>query len=88
MIGGKAGKILKLVQTGFLVETAQPMLVGKMIKETFELPVIKTTVTFTGVVVSTYDQASKKIAEVTFKEIDPKSKKNIIDFLTKIRQTS
>jgi hypothetical protein len=87
--GPAQGKILKLTQTGFLIELATQFLqAGDKIEVTFETPVQHKTVKESCVVIKLYNQhrGSKEggvqhIAEIHFKPLTHEGKTAITNFL-------
>lgn len=96
-LGGSSGKILKLAATGFLVETVLPLKVNTVYTSLFNLPVVNWQISFSGVVVKTYDRfrgqlgessSNLKLAEINFKSISPDGLEKINQFLRKIGQAN
>jgi hypothetical protein len=87
------GDIVKLVLKGFMVDTRGKVLtVGSVLQVTFELPVLRATVTQNVKVVKTFDRANPKthaidrIAECHFTVLSDQQETHIYEFLQAIRQ--
>lgn len=88
------GRIVKLVEIGFLMEHEFPIKVHQLFDFTFNLPVQRTPLSGQGVVVKTHDQfrgelgkdKNYHIAELHFKDLHPQKLYAITQFLKAIKQ--
>lgn len=92
---GQQGQIVKVISSGFLVRTKQPLSVGEQISGDFVLPVLNVKIQFQGVVMKTHDQfvgklgasdENLKLAEVGFRKISVGAGEKIKMFCAKIGQ--
>jgi hypothetical protein len=80
-----SGQILKLTPRGFLIEAAVPALkTGDKFTITFELPVLRTVVTDTCVVVKLYTSPGSQVLEGHFQSLSADGERAIMRFLASI----
>jgi hypothetical protein len=92
--GTIAGKIVKLTQVGFLVETEKALSPGQQFTIQFELPVMVTPIAAVGVVVKVYSRyggvpgqsKSHALNEIHFKSLSDDQSQRIYHFLSTIKQ--
>ena len=88
------GRIPKLTNVGFLVETERPLTLGTQLSITFVLPVLNKNIQATGVVIKTYaryggepgKEKSSMLNEIHFKTILEEDRVAVTKFLVTIRQ--
>ena len=92
--GPMQGKIVKLTQVGFLVETEKGLGLGQQFTLLFELPVMVVPITVVGVVVKVYSRyggvpgqsKSHSLNEIHFKSLSEELTQRIYQFLVTIKQ--